>query len=119
MTRVGFEPTTLQTKGDELPISHHAPYIHVCTYMYTYVFTCTQNVTLSATSLRPQGSLDLNDLIVPEAKTSMTATRAFDFIGTAPWNQLPPLTRSILFAGEPSVSFCSLNTTHFSLGLPH
>jgi len=49
----------------------------------------------SAISLRPLGSLDQHDLFVQRASTSMGHT----IVGPTLWNQLPPLTRSILLTG--------------------
>ena len=42
----------------------------------------------SATSLRPLRSLDRLELFVPRARTVMTKSRAFAFIGPTLWNQL-------------------------------
>ena len=58
-----------------------------------------------------------SDLIVPRARTVMTKTLAFAFIGPALCNQLPPVTRSSLLTGGPSASFRCLKTSFFSLGL--
>src|SRR6218665_3555955 len=73
----------------------------------------------SAISLRPLRSLDRHDLFVPQARTSTAQTRAFAIIGPSLWNQLLPSTQSTLLTGEPSVSFRSLKTALFSLGLSH